>query len=210
MATVGHPSSLSQEPQPAWDVARLFPYQGYWDEGDYLALHTNQLVELIDGNLEVLPMPTPGHQLIVAFLYELLKGFVSARKLGTVFFAPLRVRMRPNTIREPDVVFVSREHSGKIGNEYCDAADLVIEVVGPDAGSHERDYDKKRDDYAQAGIAEYWIVDPQAERVTVLTLEGGKYRVHAEFSPMQRATSVLLDGFSAEVSAVFAAAKKLD
>jgi Uma2 family endonuclease len=188
----------------------LFPCQGDWDESDYFALHTDQLVELIDGNLEVLPMPTPPHQLIVAYLYELLKSFVKSRNLGTVFFAPLRVRMRANTIREPDIVFIARENAHRIGSEYCNSADLVMEIVSPDAGSQERDYDKKRSDYAQAGIREYWIVDPQTERITVLALDGVTYRVHGEFSASQQATSALLDGFAADVSAVFAAAKKLD
>jgi Uma2 family endonuclease len=210
VATVPQPSSFSQEPQPAWDVARLFPAQGDWSEADYLSLHTNQLVELIDGTLEVLPMPTPPHQLIVAYLYDRLKAFAAAGKLGTVFFAPLRVRVRPNAIREPDVVFVARQHAKQIGSAFCDGADLVIEVVSPDAASHERDYEKKRADYALAGIAEYWIVDPQTQRITVLELFKKQYRLFGEFSSGQQATSQLLAGFAVDTSAVFEAAKNLD
>jgi Uma2 family endonuclease len=210
MATASHPSSFSHEPQPAWDVALLFPYQGDWSEGDYLSLHTNQRVELSDGNLEVLPVPKTSHELIVRFLFELLRAFVAAQDLGTVFFAGIRLRIRPGTIREPDVLFVSKAHLELIGEDYWSGADLVIEVVSPDAGSHERDYDKKRSDYAQAGIREYWIVDPQTERITVLALDGATYHAHGEFSTSQQATSALLNGFAADVSVVFAAAKKLD
>ena len=47
--------------EPAWQIATLFPNQGVWDEGDYLALTTNHLVEFSDGYIEVLPMPTMSH-----------------------------------------------------------------------------------------------------------------------------------------------------
>src|SRR4051812_32636634 len=92
-------------PQPAWDIARIYPNQGVWDEGDYLALHTNHLVEFSDGHIEVLKMPTMSHQLIVQYLCNLLLAFAAPRKLGTPLFAPLRVRLRKGKYREPDVVF---------------------------------------------------------------------------------------------------------
>ena len=209
MATIPQPPSFSSEPQPAWNVALLFPYQGAWSEADYLALDTNRLVELVDGNLEVLPMPKLSHQAIVRFLFELLRAFAAKSKSGTVFFAPLRVRIRPETIREPDIVFFAAENYARLGEDYCDGADLVMEIVSPDDESHDRDYVKKRRDYAAASVQEYWIVDPQIERITVLALEGDQYRAHGEFSRGQQATSVLLNGFDVDVSATFAAAKKL-
>ena len=210
MASISQTSSITQEPQPAWDVAKLFPFQGAWEEGDYFALQTNQLVELIDGSLEVLPMPKTAHQLIVAFLYDLLRTFVTERDLGTVFFAGLPVRLRHKNIREPDIVFVSTDHLNRIGEDCSEGADLVMEVVSPDAGASKRDYIEKRKDYAEAGIPEYWIVDPQTQRITVLALVGNEYRVHGEFSPGQQSTSQLLAGFAVDTLAVFAAAKTLN
>jgi Uma2 family endonuclease len=59
------------------------------------------------------------------------------------------------------------------------------------------------------GIPEYWIVDPQTERITVLTLKGKRYRVLGEFAPGQKATSALLDGFRVDVSAVFEAGRQV-
>jgi Uma2 family endonuclease len=211
MATV-HPS-LPQPtetcPAPAWEVALLFPSQGTWSEFDYLALDTNRLVELVDGKLEVLPMPSALHQLIVEFLHDALKILVRKRRLGQTFFAPFPVRIRKDTLREPDVIFISRERHIKPEDKRLDGADLVMEVVSPDEGSHERDYSEKRADYARRKISEYWIVDPQAERITVLALKGRQYRVHGEFAPGQMATSVLLDGFRVDVSAVFEAGRKV-
>src|SRR6266702_484554 len=68
--------------EPAWEVAYLFPSQGDWTEEEYLALDTNRLVELSDGCLEVLAMPTIFHQLIVAHLHDLLHRFIAGHGIG--------------------------------------------------------------------------------------------------------------------------------
>ena len=207
MATIPPQSTSASEPQPAWDIALLFPSQGDWSEGEYLGLETNRLVELVDGNLEVLPMPTIMHQLILEFLFDVLRDFVKGQNLGKVYLAPLPVYIRLKTYREPDLVFVKSEHRGQPGDKYLSGADLVIEIVSPDDKSQRRDHQEKRGDYAERGIAEYWIVDPQRERITVLALDGERYRVHGEFSPDQQASSLLLTGFSVDVAAAFAAGR---
>jgi Uma2 family endonuclease len=95
-----------------------------------------------------------------------------------------------------------------MGEQCWDGADMVIEVVSEN--DPDRDLVHKRQEYAEAGIPEYWIVDPRVERITVLKLAGGKYQVHGEFAPGQMAGSVLLDGFAVDVAKVFAAAKGQD
>ncbi|MDB5321998.1 MAG: hypothetical protein JWN40_3629 [Phycisphaerales bacterium] len=198
-------SAISRSPtvaEPAWDIARLFPYQGYWSEDDYLELDTNHLVEFTDGYVEVLPMPKTSHQRMVAYLYGQLLAFITAQNLGTVLFAPLRVRLRRNKFREPDVVFMLSEHANRIGEEFWQGADLVMEVVSDDPESRERDLVKKRKAYASAGIPEYWIVDAQERRITVLKLAGKVYAVHGEYGAGARAESALLKGFAVEASEV--------
>jgi len=192
--------------QPAWDIARLFPYQGHWDEADYLSLDTNQLVEFTDGFIEVLAMPDMRHQLCVGYLFDALKAFISPEKLGRVLFAPFSIRLRPNKFRQPDVMLMLAAHADRMGNSYWDGADLVIEVVSPDRASQERDREKKRADYAEAGIPVYWIIDPQISRVIVLKLEGSGYTIYGEFGRGQHASSPFLQGFSIDVDALFAAA----
>jgi Uma2 family endonuclease len=76
----------------------------------------------------------------------------------------------------------------------------VVEIVSPD--DVERDTVIKRADYAEAGLPEYWIVNPEEETITVLKLEGGAYMVHGVFSRAETATSVLLIGFTVSVDAV--------
>src|SRR5260370_23966290 len=88
-----------------WEIALLYPTQGYWSEAEYLDLNTNHLIEFVDGCLEFLPMPTLFHQAIVLFLYSTLNAFVRSRVPGEVSVAPCRVRTIPGKYREPDVLY---------------------------------------------------------------------------------------------------------
>ena len=63
---------------------------------------------------------------------------------------------------------------------------------------------EKREEYAKAGIPEYWIVDPELGQITVLVLDGSVYAVHGEFARGQQATSKLLPGFAVDVTAALA------
>ncbi|GMU24724.1 MAG: hypothetical protein AMXMBFR13_47960 [Phycisphaerae bacterium] len=193
------------EAGPAWDVARLFPDQGGWSEGDYLDLvgRTNQLVELSDGRIKVLGCSTTSHQRILGYVCRQLAAFVEPRRLGRVVVAAYPVRLRPGTFREPDVVFMLAEHADRLGEEYAEGADLVMEVVSEKNRAH--DLVIKRAEYAAAGIPEYWIVDPRDRKITVLSLSGDRYTIHGEFDPGSRAASVLLTAFEVDVDALFTA-----
>ena len=188
------PVRPSGEPEPAWAVATLFPAQGAWSERDYLELPTNRLIELSDGLVEVLTAPTRLHQRIVAFIYEALKAFASTHKLGEVYFAPLPLHLWAGKYREPDVVFIRSDNTKALEGDYLEGADLVVEVVSPD--DPDRDWVKKREEYARAGIPEYWIVDPSRESITVLRLESHAYGIECEHSKGAETHSVLLEGFT--------------
>lgn len=197
------PPPRPSEGEPAWDVAKLFPNQGTWSVEEYLELNGNRLVEFSNGYVEVLTMPTMRHQLIVMFLCDVLRAFLKDRIAARVLVAPFRIRLWPEKYREPDVMLMMAEHADRMGNEYWDGADLVMEVVSDD--DRRRDLETKRFEYARAGIPEYWIVDPQRDTITVLKLDGTSYTVHGEFAAGARAASALLSGFSVAVDEVFAA-----
>ena len=199
------PISVPGKTEPAWEIARLFPPQGHWSEGSYLSFteSLNQFVELVDGRVEVLEMPTKSHQKIVHHLLNLFLAFLTTNRLGDAIGAPYRVRLRGETYREPDIAVYLTEHLERFGERYGDGADLVVEVVSDDAAGRRRDYENKRRDYAQARIPEYWIIDPAEERITVLTLEGDEYAGSAEFVPGDHAESKILGGFRVHVTAVF-------
>ena len=80
-----------------------------------------------------------------------------------------------------------------------------MEVVSGSAEDRKRDWKTKVREYAAAGVAEYWIVDPHKKVIRVLSLRGKSYRRHGDFKPGDQATSVLLQGFAVAVDAVFAA-----
>ncbi len=183
-------------------VLALEPLQGLWTEEQYLRLtdQTNQLIEFSDGTIEVLPMPTRKHQVILALLYELFLLFIRPRG-GKVLFAPLRLQISPGRFREPDLLLLLNRHDPRNQEAFWLGADLVVEIVSPDNPT--RDTVKKRAEYAEAGIPEYWIVDPQIDTITVLRLEDGRYTEHGVFRRGTTATSVLLVGFEVGVDLVF-------
>jgi Uma2 family endonuclease len=120
----------------------------------------------------------------------------------------LRVRIRPDKIREPDNVFIAKENYSRRGDRYWSGADLVIEIVSPDEASRNRDHRRKVVDYAEARIPEFWIVDPEKKEITVLSLaENAKqYSSCGVFRPGEGAASRQLEGFSVDVQSVFDAA----
>jgi Uma2 family endonuclease len=148
-------------------------------------------------------MPTILHQLIVQFLFRLMDDFVTAGSLGHVLLAPLPVRLTAEKYREPDLMFVRPERITSLKG-FPIGAELVMEVVSEGPDNRERDYVEKRSDYAAAGIAEYWIVDPQPKTITILSLDGNVYRDHGPFREGERASSVLLPGFAVDVRELFA------
>ena len=183
-------------------VIDLDVLQGFWTEAQYLRLteHTRRLVEFTDGRLEVLPMPTDRHQIILRFLLFALDPLIR-HSGGTVLFAPLRLRIRKDKFREPDLLLVRDAHDARRRNDYWRGADWVAEVVSPDRPG--RDTVTKRLDYAEARIPEYWIVNPIDETVTVLVLEGDAYAEQGVFHRGQHAVSRCLEGFSVSVSEMF-------
>jgi Uma2 family endonuclease len=187
---------------PVYELADLFPPQGYWSEDNYLFFDEPRLLEFEDGFVRVLPMPTTEHQDVVLFLLEELLAFTRPSKLGKTLMAPIKVRLKDRSYREPDLVFMLQNNIGRVKSRYWDGADLVVEVVSPDHPP--RDYEEKRVDYAKAGIPEYWIVDPQARRVLILTLHGDTYVEHSKAEVEGLAASKLLNGLTVDAKACFA------
>jgi Uma2 family endonuclease len=201
MTVEAHANSLKITRSDGLEVD-LAPLQGLWTEQQYLRLteQTNHLIEFTDGSIEVLPMPTSRHQTILLLLYERFKTAVQPIG-GKVLVAPLRLRLRPGKFRDPDILLLRSAGDPRYQDAFWLGADLVVEVVSPDRP--ERDTEEKVRDYAEAGIPEYWIVNPLDETVTVLTLEEQAYALHGIFHRGQRAISKLLDGFGIEVDDIF-------
>lgn len=186
-------------------LREVLPPQGAWNEAAYLWLtdQSNRLIELTDGCVEELPMPTATHQAVLLFLYDRFRAYLKPRG-GVVMVAALRMRVRAGTFREPDLLLLRDRADPRYQDRYWLGADLVVEVISPD--NPDRDLVEKRADYAAAGIPEYWIADPRHETIAVLTLQAGAYVEHGIYERGGAAKSPLLAGFTADVGAVFDAA----
>ena len=180
------------------------PSQGSWSDEHYLWLtdRARRLIEFTDGRVEVLPMPTERHQVILLFLYRLF--FVHVQEPpsnGVVVTSGVRMRVREDKFREPDLLLLRDRSDSRRRDRFWLGADLVAEIVSPDDPA--RDLVVKRADYAEASVPEYWIVDPDGETVTVLTLVGDAYVEHGVFARGDTATSYLLDGVAVDVGLLF-------
>lgn len=195
-------ADLSLLRRPVSETLHLVPNQGNWTESEYFELDEGCLLEFTNGTIEVLPMANPRHQRIAFFLHRLLYEFVTSRGLGDVIGAPMPVRVGSKKLREPDIAFLADEHADLEEEECWAGADLVVEVVSK--GDPKRDLVQKRKEYAEAGISEYWIVQPKESVVLVLNLNGRSYQ-ERNFQRGDIATSQRLAGFEIAVSELFAA-----
>jgi Uma2 family endonuclease len=116
--------------------------------------------EWVDGEVILMSPVSTKHQLLADFLSALLRFFVEVNNRGLVLSAPflMKLALRPSG-REPDVIFIARERLGDLKNVYLDGpADLAIEIISPE--SRTRDRRDKYQEYQQAGVREYWLLDP--------------------------------------------------
>lgn len=137
---------------------------GLVSEEEFLALpESHDRIELIDGEIILGPSPTPVHQMIVARLCRFVGEWVDANPPAFLGLSPLDVRIAPGRIVQPDLFVLLGGLPSPEGP--VDAVpELVVEVLSRDRG-----YDRvtKRVLYAQAGVREYWIVDPLQQHIEI-------------------------------------------
>jgi Uma2 family endonuclease len=134
------------------------------------------LAEWVDGEVTMTSPANDRHQDLVGFLGSVLRAFVEASQLGVVRSAPLQVKLAQSG-REPDLLFVASEHLDRSKETHLQGpADLVVEIVS--AESVGRDRGEKFYEYEQAGIPEYWLIDPRTERAEFYQLTPrGRYEL---------------------------------
>lgn len=141
-----------------------------------LLIKDGQKGDLIDGVIYMAsPDNTEANKLNI-WLGGLIDLFVETHELGQVFGSRVAFRLDEGQGPEPDIAFVRKEREHIVKRGFVDGPpDLAVEIVSPD--SIERDYVQKREQYRQAGVAEYWIVDELEQRVTLLRrTTAGAYR----------------------------------
>lgn len=120
--------------------------------------------EWVNGEANIYITVSTLHQRLVDFLSRLLQLFAEATESGEVFTGPMQTKLSPEgSGREPDVFFVTAAKQSQVREKYFEGApDLVIEVVSDESAS--RDRVDKFEEYEEAGVREYWIVDPRPRR----------------------------------------------
>ncbi len=165
-----------------------------------------QRYELLEG--ELIPMtPSPGesHQRTLANVGFYLQMFVRHHRLGSLYYAPLDVVLGEpgeEQVVQPDILFVAKGRRRIIREEEIRGApDLVVEVLS--ASTEERDRVFKRRLYAKYGVREYWIVDPEAKTIEVLTFRARGYERAGLYTKGEILQSPLLAGLQIPLDEVF-------
>ena len=129
----------------------------------------------MEGELFLVPAPYLHHQQILGKLWTSVYTHAKAKHLGEVFLAPCDVVLCEITVVQPDLLFVSSEHQGILTDANIQGPpDVIAEILSP--STRQRDLGIKRNLYAKYGVLEYWIVDPDAKTVEVLSLTETGYR----------------------------------
>lgn len=149
------------------DVGKLGKRQGEYTLDDYLALPDDQRYELIDGVLYDMAAPTSNHQEVAGYLYHKLMQCIEEHDYPCrPYISPIDVQLDKDdrTIVQPDVI-VNCDPERNIVKRMVGAPDFVAEVLSP--SSSNRDLIIKLNKYFNAGVREYWILDPVKKKVTV-------------------------------------------
>jgi Uma2 family endonuclease len=160
---------------------------------DFLSAYDGTAAEWVDGSVVPMSPVSDRHQDIVDFLAALLRHLVEETDAGIVRTSQVAMHIG-RTARVPDILFLAAEHLGRRKPTFVDGpADLVVEVASPE--SRGRDRGEKFYEYEQAGVAEYWLIDPARETVDVFRLDArGQYEaVSGPAAP--RLESSVLPGF---------------
>lgn len=174
---------------------------GAWTYEDLFDLPEDKRYEIIDGELYEMPAANSDHARAIMGLIWLLLPV--ARRLGwELLTAPLDVFFAGANPVQPDLVLLTAEQRRFVSKRGIEGAPaLLVEVLSPSNPQHDRV--GKRALYARGGVREYWLVDPEAATIEVLTLEGDDYRTHLLAGGDERVTSPLLSELAFPAAAVF-------
>ena len=176
---------------------------------DVLSWDEDERIEIISGKVFMMATPSRIHQKITGELFRQLANFLEGKQCG-VYAAPFGVRLfeqdgdseeNVDTVVEPDISVVCDR--SKLDKRGCKGApDMIVEVLSPSTLRHDRLV--KLNLYQQAGVREYWIIDPENRAVQVFLQDGsGSLRICEEYGSQDVAKVNVLDGCFIELSKVF-------
>ncbi|MCL1822679.1 MAG: Uma2 family endonuclease [Oscillospiraceae bacterium] len=167
-------------------------------------LKEGERFELIDGFPYAMSAPSPIHQGISMILSRLFSNFLHGKSCK-VFHAPFDVRLNAkgdndDNVVQPDLLVICDK--SKLDDKGCNGApDMVIEITSPSTARHDRLI--KFQKYQNAGVREYWIVEPETKTVQACILENEKYFVKP-YGEDDNIPVTVLEGCEISMKEVFA------
>lgn len=165
--------------------------------------------EFVDGEVVELPPESGINYKIANYLFLLLVQ--AGIRFDLIYPHTCEVEVpvvQPKDARTrfPDLVVLRPEHLPLVERRLTVTRDmppprLAVEVVSPGKPNPQRDYDRKRAQYEQRGIEEFWLIDPSLRCVTVLHLQGDRYEEVGQFQGTQTITSIALAEFNLQLTA---------
>ena len=177
---------------------------GYYTYEDYCSWDDDERLELIDGKIYVMsPAPLRIHQKIVMNLSAILFNFLKDKPCE-VYSAPFDVRLNAdtddNTVVQPDIVVICDQ--SKLTDKGCvGVPDLIIEVLSPSSVVNDKVVKFKA--YREAGVREYWVVDPENSLVLVNLLDRANYTTHPYYGDSACISVSVLEGCVIDLKDVF-------
>jgi Uma2 family endonuclease len=182
------------------DLTKQYSY------ADYLLWQFSERVELIKGFIKKMsPVPSRKHQTVAKNITFKMMLFLEG-KVCNLFFAPFDVRLpipstkKDSTVVQPDLCIICVE--SKLDDKGCNGSpDLIVEILS--LYNSKYDVDTKFTLYQDAGVKEYWIVEPEEKLIFIYTLQEGVYIGLKPFSEGQIVTSPLFPELQISVDDVF-------
>ena len=193
-------------------IVNQFPKDKLWTFADLdnELIFPNDLmvkIEILDYKIYVMPDPTTNHQLILGNIHTFLNMYVLQNKLGNVYPAPISMQMNTGKTVKPDIVFIVKKNVEKVTDKGIDFAPaLVVEVISP--ANYKKLIEKKKQEYADFGVLEYWEVYPTKKQIKIDTLsedENGKpiYTLFSSSTKKGIVKSNVLEGFELDLENIF-------
>jgi Uma2 family endonuclease len=175
----------------------------HWTYAKYASLPDDgKRYEVVRGELVVCPAPNSDHQDACLALGAALRAFARNRGSGRCVIAPFDVVLAADVVLQPDVLFVTAERLHLVRKEgVFGAPDLVVEILSPSTKRH--DLVVKRALYAEYGVREMWVVDPDARTISQFGLENGELRHVRDVATGEVTSLAVLPGFSTPLADLF-------
>ncbi len=168
---------------------------------DYIKLPEGVPYQLVGGQLVKEPSPTVRHQRLQSWLGTAMILYCREHDAGEVLYAPMDVYLSDTDVYQPDILFISKERSSIVTDQIHGAPDIVVEILSPSTAYI--DLGHKRYIYAESGVREYWIIDPQERSVVVYSNFDGAFQRQCEARAEGEVWSEVLLGFRVGVEDLF-------